>query len=886
MAPAGGAKQFSAAVENGADAVYIGGPRFNARMNAGNFTEESMKECIRYAHTRGAAVHVAMNTLISDGELPEALRQAERFWELGADALIVQDLGFASLLHRFFPEIELHLSTQGTVYNTAGVEQAAKLGFSRVVLARETSLAEMKQIASAVRAANCDVELEAFVHGALCMCYSGQCQLSRVIGGRSGNRGECAQPCRLSYQIYRSADGADGTGKADGADKADIADMAGGSSFSRRTLLGSGFLLSPKDLCGINHLRELSEAGIASLKIEGRMKSPEYVALVTGIYRRCLDEYAQTGKYSVSEEERLALAQIFSRGSFTTGYFFGNPRKELLSGELSKHRGIRVGTVESYDPRRQTVRVRLDAPLAIGDGVEIHSRRLAGNVITYKRESRGGQNESAYYEIGYIKEKVNPGDEIYKITDKTLMERARATYEGKSGSERKQRRKREVGMEFSARPGSAAQLAVHLFENPSDRCSDGKIGGKTERKVREPGLSVSVQSAEPVERAVNKPLDEEIVRRQLEKTGDTPFVLSKLKVDLGGEPVSLPLSVLNNMRRRALAELENKLIEEKTAGRRHIRMEAETEAALADLLYGAGRGSEPMGRTEMPVGCRVAYYLFSADREALELASRAYHNVPGAGRVPVNRFYLPYEIFFEEECREALAALSAAGKETIPVLPPITRGREDEFLADHMDRLKELALQYGICVGNLWQIEPFVKIGARVYGDFGLNFCNGSDVFLAGRLGLAGLTLSCEILPVKKASVISSGMLSGEVPGAENDPDFNYRAMLAAAKNAGLELELPAGGQVPLMISAHCPVGDAANCRGCDETGACDSGRYFLSDRKNQFYPLLTRKMDCQSLLFREEPLNNRKITGKFAKESGLNLRYYGIDKKIFCGRP
>ena len=676
LAPAGGINQFSAAVENGADAVYIGGTRFNARMNADNFTEGAMEECIRYAHTRGAAVHVTMNTLLSDSELPEALRYAARVCELGADALIVQDPGLAWLLHSTFPEIELHLSTQGTVYNAAGVKQAAELGFSRVVLARETSLAEIEKIAAAIDTER--VELEVFVHGALCMCYSGQCHLSRVIGGRSGNRGACAQPCRLGYQIYRSADGADGIGeldRSDGTGEVNRADGTGGSFFSRRTLLGSGFLLSPGDLCGIDHLKELSEAGIASLKIEGRMKSPEYVGVVTGIYRRCLDEYAETGNYTVRPEERLALAQIFSRGEFTTGYLFGNPRRELLSGELSKHQGIRIGTVRAYNAKRKTAQVSLDAPLATGDGVEIHSRtaagetRLTGNVITYQKGN----------EIGYIKEPVCPGDPIYKITDKALMERARATYERKSGAERKQQRKRVITMEFYARPGETARLTAWLGK---EKQKGSSTACNPPGELPDKGLMAAVYSADCAERAKTRPLDGELLRRQLEKTGDTPFALGKLCFDLGEEPVSIPVSVLNDMRRRVLAELEAKILEPASpawrdgqgAALRPMLRAQQAAAALPELLYGADTAASGAGTADtVSAGTvtadtntadtvdagkagvvrpgRVAYYLFSADEEALELAACAHHTVETGLSVPVSRFYLPYELFLRKEGR-------------------------------------------------------------------------------------------------------------------------------------------------------------------------------------------------------------------------------------------
>ncbi|MBQ1471051.1 MAG: U32 family peptidase, partial [Eubacterium sp.] len=313
LAPAGGIQQLIAAVENGADAVYLGGRMFNARMKASNFDDDAMQQAIDYAHLHGVDVHVTLNTLLRDDELPEALEYASFLYQAGVDALIVQDLGLAHLLSQFMPELPLHFSTQGTTYDLRGVEAASRLGFSRVVLARELSMEEIRPIC-----AGTETEIEVFVHGALCVCYSGQCQLSRFFGGRSGNRGVCAQPCRLPYETKTKAGQLVNTAR---------------------------YPLSPRDQCLIEHLGELIEAGVTSLKIEGRMKSPEYVGTVVAIYRKYLDEYYRHGTYRVGHEDRMALAQIFNRGGFTDGYLQGEDGMALMSGDIPKHQGILIGKV-------------------------------------------------------------------------------------------------------------------------------------------------------------------------------------------------------------------------------------------------------------------------------------------------------------------------------------------------------------------------------------------------------------------------------------------------------------------------------------------------------------------------------------------------------------
>jgi len=293
LSPAGSEAALYAAVQSGADAVYVGGSRFSARASANNFDEEAMQKAVTYCHLRGVKLYVTQNTLIKQAEMQAALHYAQFLYEIGVDGLIVQDLGLANLVHRHLPEFPLHASTQMTVHNLAGVRALERLGFSRVVLARELTEKQMAYIA-----ANCKAELEVFVHGALCFCYSGQCLLSSVLGGRSGNRGRCAQPCRLPYSLHTK------NGKK----------------------VKSGYLMSPKDLALIDHLDALNRMGIASLKIEGRLKKPAYVATVTDVYRKRLDEGGKATKADVQ-----TLLGAFNRSGFTDAYFKSKYGAEMMS---------------------------------------------------------------------------------------------------------------------------------------------------------------------------------------------------------------------------------------------------------------------------------------------------------------------------------------------------------------------------------------------------------------------------------------------------------------------------------------------------------------------------------------------------------------------------
>ena len=506
LAPAGGPEQLRAAVENGADAVYLGGSKFNARMHAANFDEEGIRKAVQYAHPRGVKLYAAVNTLLFDEEMTEALAYCADLYEAGIDALIVQDFGLARLVKKHIPDLPLHLSTQGTVYNLSGALAAARLGFCRVVPARELSLDAISDIAQ-----NSGLEVEVFCHGALCMCYSGQCQLSRSLGGRSANRGACAQPCRLAYT---DAEG------------------------------NTGHFLSPKDLCTIEQLPALLKAGVSSLKIEGRMKSPEYTAIVTGLYRKYLDRWESGASGAVDPEDMKALQQVFSRSGFTQGYLFGAPKEPFRSLRLPGHAGIEIGRVQRRGPY-ETVDVRVQEAICLGDRIEIFAGdrqrsqkagtadaavRRGGNLVTYVKELKNG-----LLRIGDIKGEVKAGDRIFRTVDAAQMEAARRSYARGS-------RKLPVSMTLHAHLGSVPRLQA---------AAGSAVHGTRECKAEGSTL---------VEPAAHQPAEEARVAAQLQKTGDTPFRAERLRIFMD-EGIYLPASAVNALRRDVLTRLEEQLAE-------------------------------------------------------------------------------------------------------------------------------------------------------------------------------------------------------------------------------------------------------------------------------------------------------------------------------------
>jgi putative protease len=515
LAPAGDWECVRAAVENGADAIYFGLERFNARMRAKNFTQADLPALMEFLHRRGVRGYVTFNTLVFANELDAAEDYLRTIIAAGVDAAIVQDVGMCRMIRALSPDFPIHCSTQMTITSAAGVEFAHELGAQLVVLARENSLAEIEKI-QAAQPPEARLPLEVFVHGALCVAYSGQCLTSESLGGRSANRGECAQACRLPYDLI-----------ADGK-QVDLGD--------RR------YLLSPQDLAGIDVLPELVRAGIASLKIEGRLKSPEYVASITRVYRQALDRVvAQTiptasarGEAPASfadksaDPARYELQMAFSRGLYT-GWFRGIDNQELAHARFGTKRGVFLGTVTRV--ANESVSLELAAPLKPGDGVVFDAgkpeeREEGGRV--YQVEPHDGEVLLRFGRGDIDWRRVRVGQLVWKTNDPALDRELRATFD--DGQIRFQR---PIHLEVHGRAGTPLTLIAN----------DGA------------GHVVKLESAVPLATAEKQPLTTERLRDQLGRLGGTPFKLGELTSFVEGAAI-LPVSELNRLRREAVAELE------------------------------------------------------------------------------------------------------------------------------------------------------------------------------------------------------------------------------------------------------------------------------------------------------------------------------------------
>lgn len=499
LSPVGDFECLKAAVQNGADAVYFGANLFSARAFAKNFDLENLEKAINYAKLRGVKTNLTLNTLIKDDEFEDAVMLAKKAYEFGIDAIIVQDLGLATTLIKNFPNLPIHASTQMTIHNLDGALEAEKLGFKRAVLSRELPINEIEYICK-----NSNIEIEVFIHGALCISYSGQCLFSSMIGGRSGNRGKCAQPCRLPYELLEDENKID-----------------------------SGYLLSTRDLCGLEFLPQLINCGVKCLKIEGRMKNPQYVATVTRIYRKYIDLVLNNKPYIIDENDKKDLLQAFNRGGFSNGHLSNDPNKKLVFKEKQNNMGIYLGKIKKFNSNKGLITLTLNDNLEIGDSIfaekETSNYTISELMKNDKNIKQGIYGETVTF--GRMKGNINIGDKIYKTASKKLTSFALESFS-------KEFKKIHLDCNISIKQNENINIYVKCLEHNIE--------------------SSFVYNYIPLP-AENKPLDKEKIIQQFSKTTDTPFEFSNLNIILDNN-IFIPVSILNDLRRTTINNIEKEII--------------------------------------------------------------------------------------------------------------------------------------------------------------------------------------------------------------------------------------------------------------------------------------------------------------------------------------
>lgn len=638
LAPAGEFDSLRAAVLNGADAVYVGGKSFSARQFAGNFDNNEMVEAVRFCHAYNVKIYVTINTLMNNSEIKDAVNYAAFLYSIGVDAVIIQDIGFLKALKEYLPELEVHASTQMTVHNLDGANLLYDMGVKRVVLSRELSLKEIKYIRD-----NTKAEIEVFIHGALCICFSGQCLFSSIIGGRSGNRGKCAQPCRMQYTIN------DRGGKA--------------------------YFLSPKDLAALDFVQNIADIGVDSLKIEGRMKKPEYVATVVSSYRRALD-----GKTSPLDFEKVT--QVFNRGGFTTGYFLGKQGNEMMSIKRPKNWGTYLGKVVSA--KGKFAAIKLEKPLNTGDGVELFGREKGAPVSSIRVNGNNVDSAKAGDIAEIYLEGAKKGDIVHKSLDINLLREAEESYKGKNVL------KSPLKASFKAVKGSNITLTL---STPT-------------------GKKLDVYGGEP-EKAIKTPTSEEKVRESLSKTGDTPFYFEIIDIEMDRD-IAVPVSKINSLRREAIEKLLDEMQNRHELKRVELSLPARKFQNSQDASGCRGQRTLEGGtiqNTMEDMAPKIAVTTGRADVACASIDAGCDVVFFGGDNLRINNG--TFEDVIKYSNRRALI---------YPWIPEIVLEEYDKINND-IPKYKSMGIDRALC-GNLGIYSLLKKENFNVYLDRGLNIFN------------------------------------------------------------------------------------------------------------------------------------------------------------------
>ena len=777
LAPAGTYECFRAAINAGADAVYLGGSMFGARAFAGNFEEAELIKAIRTAHLYGRKVYLTVNTLLRNDELEKLVQYVKPYYEEGLDAVIVQDYGVFAVLREAFPGLDLHASTQMTITGKYGAQLLKDMGAARVVPARELSANEIRDIYD-----NVDVEIESFVHGALCYCYSGQCLLSSMIGGRSGNRGRCAQPCRLTY----SANG-----------------------------ISEKYLLSPKDMCTIEAVPDILDAGVYSLKIEGRMKSPEYVAGVSYAYRKYVDMYLEKGRdgYRVEEQDIRQLMDLYNRGGFCKGYYYAQNDKSMMTFDRPNHQGIVIGNIKNGE-------LILSQEVNPGDVLEFPD----GSEYTTPTGKKSGR---LALPKGVLKNPKN-GAAVYRTRNNELLGQLRAGYIDNDI-------KIPVRMEIFLKSGERACLKL--------------LSGDKE-------LVVYGDVLEPSDK---RPAVREDVVKQLKKLGGTVFSSDEgsIVTDIQGSPF-VPVRLLNDLRRNALEELESMLLSGYKRNHEYMKVQAsmtagvlEADAAqenagvqeIADAQENAGiqeniaaqcNAACEAGLTERrdsPEG-QHGITVQVMNKEQLEAVLRtAYNNV--------SRIYISTElsgidgaITMKGMVDEYNAGISANNRkiEVYMAMPYIFRDRAVTLFERKLEDVKAAGFD-GMLIRSPEELGYIRKKGlyelyaGRVVADYDVYTYNKAAFDEYIRLGIHDFTLSEEL---------NAGQLRG---------------LCRSVQDRNIYLEKLVYGYLPLMVTAGCTLKYTSKDKPCGRPGV-----YYLTDRKGKQLAALNSCSYCYNLIYNSVP--------------------------------
>lgn len=760
LAPVGDWNCLKAAVQNGADAVYFGVEQFNARMYAANFNVEDMKQVIEYCKLRNVKTNLTLNTLLENCEFDNAVDLAKEAYKTGVDAIIVQDLGLAKYLIDNIPGLPIHASTQMTVHNLQGVLKLEKLGFDRVVLSRELSCEEIEYICK-----NCKVEIETFIHGALCICYSGQCLFSSVVGGRSGNRGKCAGPCRLPYEL-----------------------ISENAETHERKSIDKGYLLSTKDLCGIAYLPRLVQAGVKCFKIEGRMKSPEYVATVTRIYRKYIDMVLNNYDFIIDEKDINDLMQVFNRGGFSDGHLDSKHNRNLIFPEKPSNMGIYLGTIKKYNSNKGHITLQLEEDLELGDSISVSNEasKYLVSELMIKNVNQKKVSANTEVTIGRMKGNIKVGDKVYRISSKALSDFAKASYDNCEN------KKIPLNCTVTIKKNTPISMEISTNKNTCYNELYSSIYVK------------EISNMIPID-ALKTPISVERVVKQISKTTNTPFSFENITVLLDDGLYVPSISTLNELRRTALEKVEQEIL-------------SRAKKTLLDLSKKSKESITYTPNVKNPE-ISVLFRQLELDFDYTKLDKEKITNI-----------YVSLELFISKKYSKIISYFSDNYNLYIYV-PSIIKTNYKNIALSTIEQAVMIYNIKGFIVSNIGDFELLKKYSKdyEFIGNYTLNVFNNNTMEEYRKLGLSRITLSREL---------------------------NQELIKEMLANANINTEMIVYGNLPLMASSYCFLGETNKCYPDCGTNCKKKNKYYLKDRLGFNFRVVPNSIETVTLICNSKTLS------------------------------
>ncbi|MFR8233758.1 MAG: DUF3656 domain-containing U32 family peptidase [Clostridia bacterium] len=744
LSPVGDFECLKAAVQNGANSVYFGADIFSARAFATNFDDEALEKVIEYAKTRGVKTNLTLNTLIKNNELESALNLAKKAYKFGIDAIIVQDLGLAMKLIKTFPDLPVHASTQMTVHNLNGALELQDLGFKRIVLSRELSVNDIDFICK-----NTDVEIETFIHGALCISYSGQCLFSSMIGGRSGNRGKCAGPCRLPFELLEN-------------DKK----------------INSGYLLSTRDLCGLDYIPKLIESGVKCFKIEGRMKSPEYVATVTRIYRKYIDLAYSNEEYIIDENDRKELLQVFNRGMSSSGHLSNSGNKDLVYKEKPNNMGLYLGKIQKYNEKKGLITIKLNEPIKIGDTISVDYEQgsyTVSELMNCNNKNITETNVGDTVIIGRMKGNIKLSNNVYKMSSKELSDLAKSSYS-------KEYRKVALNCNISIKEGKPIVVSVSSASN-IELYKDLFIN--------------YVSDLIPLE-AKNRPLSEETIISQFSKTASTPFEFKHFNIDLDNGLFIPKLSLLNDLRRKVLSLVEDYALQ------KIKRNDSIENNLISNCQYEDIKDSLDSNANSKNFDISLLLNILNIDYDYSKLSDK------------IKNVYIPLKYFTNRNFADILHILDSKFNIYI-YMPTIIKSNYKNLLLSNIESTLQNYKIQGFVISNICNFKLLESLSKEFNKNFEIitnytfNVYNNYTISELKELGAIRYTIS---------------------------PELDKTTINSLSNCTSLDNELIVYGKTPVLNMNYCLLGETDKCYPTCKQKCNSKNSYLLKDRLNMTFQI------------------------------------------------